>query len=127
MISTYQKCFCSGILACIGSVFAKWAFGDISLDDIYHFKIVIIRLLSLFCMIYFNTKGLTLFIENLKEVSTPIGVVLNTSGNILSSGLIGYVLGEKLTLNWIIGATLIMIGTWIIHRKSQNSNPKKTD
>ena len=66
MISTYHKCFFSGILACIGSVFAKWAFGDISVDDIYHFKIVIIRLLSLFCMIYFNTKGLTLFIENLK-------------------------------------------------------------
>ena len=66
MISTYHKCFCSGILACIGSVFAKWAFGDISFDDIYNFKIVAIRLISLFCMIYFNTKGLTLFIENLK-------------------------------------------------------------
>lgn len=127
MISTYHKCFCSGILACIGSVFAKWAFGDISFDDIYNFKIVAIRLISLFCMIYFNTKGLTLFIENLKEVSTPIGVVLNTSGNILSSGLIGYLLGETLTLNWILGASLIMIGTWIIHRKSQSSNPKKTD
>ena len=66
MISTYHKCFCSGILACIGSVFAKWAFGDILFDDIYNFKIVAIRLISLFCMIYFNTKGLTLFIENLK-------------------------------------------------------------
>ena len=66
MISTYHKCFFSGILACIGSVFAKWAFGDISFDDIYNFKIVAIRLISLFCMIYFNTKGLTLFIENLK-------------------------------------------------------------
>ena len=66
MISTYQKCFISGILACIGSVFAKWAFGDISLDDIYDFKIVAIRLISLICMVYFNTKGLTLFIENLK-------------------------------------------------------------
>ena len=66
MISTYHKCFCSGILACIGSVFAKWAFGDISFDDIYNFKIVAIRLISLFFMIYFNTKGLTLFIENLK-------------------------------------------------------------
>ena len=66
MILTYQKCFFSGILACIGSVFAKWAFGDVSLDDIYDFKIVAIRLISLLCMIYFNTKGLTLFIENLK-------------------------------------------------------------
>ena len=66
MISTYHKCFFSGILACIGSVFAKWAFGDISFDDIYNFKIVAIRLISLFCMVYFNTKGLTLFIENLK-------------------------------------------------------------
>ena len=66
MISTYHKCFFSGILACIGSVFAKWAFGHISFGDIYNFKIVAIRLISLFCMIYFNTKGLTLFIENLK-------------------------------------------------------------
>ena len=80
MISTYHNCFFSGILACIGSVFAKWAFGDISFDDIYNFKIVAIRLISLFCMIYFNTKGLTLFIENLKvkityNLSCKVGYV----------------------------------------------------
>jgi len=118
MISAYQKCFVSGLLACIGSVFAKWAFGDASVSDIYQFQVIVIRLGSLFCMIYFNTKGLTLFIENLKEISTPIGVVLNTSGNILSSGILGYLLGEQLTINWFIGASLIMIGTGIIHRKS---------
>ena len=39
MISAYQKCFVSGVLACIGSLFAKWAFGDASVDDIYHFQL----------------------------------------------------------------------------------------
>ena len=61
-------------------------------------------------MLYANTKGLTMLVESLQTVPTPIGVLLSTSGNVLTSTVIGAALGEALTTNLLTGTVLILIG-----------------
>merc|ERR1711935_1012873 len=107
------KCFAAGVISCIGSLFSKYAFGEGN-DSI------IFRGVMVLAMLYANTKGLTMLVESLQTVPTPIGVLLSTSGNVLTSTVIGAALGEALTANLLTGTVLILIGTYLVHSNGQS-------
>lgn len=98
------KSILSGLFASSAALFSKLA-----LQQSYY--IFALMLLSNYFMFYFYTLGL-------QESSTIQVITLNSASNMIMTGLYGFFLfDEKITVKWILGATLICIGSIILGKK----------
>jgi uncharacterized membrane protein len=97
----------SGVFAASASTFSKLALQQ----SFFIFGLV---LLSNYLM--FRNYTLALQVDSTIKV-----VTINTASNILATGLFGWILfNEVITLKWLIGSSLISIGSIILNRQDED-------
>jgi drug/metabolite transporter (DMT)-like permease len=102
------KSILSGVFASSSALFSKLALQQ----SYYLFGLMLI---SNYFMFYFYTLGL-------QESSTIQVITLNSASNMIMTGLYGFFLfDEKITTKWILGATLICIGSIILTKNEDDS------
>jgi drug/metabolite transporter (DMT)-like permease len=80
----------------------------------------LLRLLLPILFIYLNLVGLNYFLLASHIRGSAIAAITKDSFNILATGAVGsLVLGEQLGIKWIVGMTMIALGSAIIHRSTQ--------
>ena len=122
-LNKYATALVSGCCAAMTSFIAKLALGDhLVSDDLTPFNLAV-RALLIVCALLFNGLMWTLFVE--ADISTNETVVLSTAANIFLTSFIGLVVfSERVTITWLVGAGLILLGMkTIMSTKSDN----KTD
>jgi drug/metabolite transporter (DMT)-like permease len=83
------------------------------------------RLISFFVMFYFNALALSLFLRALESKGSLVVTVVSSATNFLVTGLLsGVLLGERVGLQWCLGAALIAVGVYLI-AASQGSHSSK--
>ncbi|KAK9165248.1 hypothetical protein Scep_000439 [Stephania cephalantha] len=70
-------------------------------------------------VVFFNVIMWLCHVESLKALSSLQATVTNFAANFLSSGLAGfYLFGEVLSAKWFAGASLIVVGVFILSKSS---------
>ncbi|XP_078483331.1 transmembrane protein 42-like [Ciona intestinalis] len=84
---------------------------------------LILRAVFVLLTLALNGVMWSLFIESMQTLATSEAVVLNTGSNILTSALIGKLLfGDKLSVIWWVGATLIVTGMAVLQSKQSKEH-----
>ncbi|KAJ4954970.1 hypothetical protein NE237_011753 [Protea cynaroides] len=82
-------------------------------------KLIFSQLIKYGLVIFFNVIMWGCYINSLKALSSLQATVTNFATNFLSSGLAGFLLFEEsLSPQWFAGATLIVLGVFILSKSS---------
>ena len=129
----------SGIFGALGSVAGKFALsGDSPVDKVCLNEvgkallnvprstctIIIVSFRILLFMVMMGCNGLMLsnFLMALEKRGTLIVVIISSTSNMLASGLLGYLLfGESLRHSWIFGASLMLVGVFLVAHSQQDT------
>ncbi|CAB4005958.1 transmembrane 42-like [Paramuricea clavata] len=122
----------AGFCAAIASLCAKLAFSpEIVFKDVCESvdfwivecsghcdKIILLSRIILF-VLTFLCNGLmwTLFVKSMRNSSSAQALITNSASNFISSALFGkFFFGEILSMQWWLGASLIILGLYIINK-----------
>lgn len=127
----------AGIMAALGSVFAKLAFNDIILQHgcevFVHVslcgKLKLYMQIVCFGLIFVcNILMWTCFTKSLQLCSSSLeATVINTATNFIASALIGWMFFQDLLgIKWWIGSLLILIGLLLINKGNASTEALQT-
>lgn len=128
-----------GFLGGLGSVFGKLAFSGDSLPlqlflsscpNFSHYCQyfgIFLRFIAGGLMFATNATGIGYFLRSMETNHTVVVVVLSSSTNFLSTGILGkLIFAEELNKSWYSGSVLILIGMLLISF-SQKTDEKKSN
>ncbi|KAJ3690421.1 hypothetical protein LUZ61_019585 [Rhynchospora tenuis] len=82
------------------------------------------QILKYAMVVFCNVVMWGCYVNSLKALSSLQATVTNFATNFISSGLAGYFLFEEpLPSKWFVGATLIIIGVFILSTSSTETKP----
>jgi len=106
----------AGIAAASSAVFSKVA-GQI--DS----KLWVLQLLCYAMMVLANVVNMAMFSAALRTTSSLRATATAVGSNIVTSGLLGILLfGEIVSLRWIIGVVLTLLGMILVHPSSNKTH-----
>ena len=113
----YHKVFVAALCATLGGTFAKLAFTD----D----QVLILKITFFIFSIGLNTFQLSMFVDIMHDIGSVKATFLIKAIECCITALIGYLLfAEHLSLNWVIGTVLILIG---FYKLQTTENEKKNE
>lgn len=131
--------FLSGIFGALGSVAGKFALSadspinNVCLNEVGKallnvphstctIIIVTFRVMLFLVMLGCNGLMLSNFLMALEKRGTLTVVIISSTCNMLASGMLGYLLfGESLRESWIFGASLMLIGVFLVAHSQQDT------
>mmetsp|Transcript_425 Transcript_425/g.736 ORF Transcript_425/g.736 Transcript_425/m.736 type:complete len:115 (+) Transcript_425:792-1136(+) len=109
------SCVLSGFFAATAGVFGKYAFmpQDGSL---------LVRVLAFGVMLALNSLMLKYLMESYKHLGAGKATVVNFTCNYILSAAMGYLFySEAISTQWLLGATTMLVGVYIITQDSKLS------
>lgn len=98
----------SGILAASAGVFGKYAFQD-SEDTLYT------KAISAVIMLLLNSLMIKFLVQSFKDLGASKATLVNLTFNYIFSALFGFFFFyEKITNEWLIGSSIMLLGVYII-------------
>jgi hypothetical protein len=90
-------------------------------------EVLAFRLLSIAALFALNSIGGVIFIRSLGSLSSLTANIVAVSVSILATGLLGALVGESLSVDWIIGAMCLICGSALIIKASSGTIKGKKD
>lgn len=104
----------SGALAAAAGAFSKIAFGGDNIEES-----LVLRGFCLACMILSNIYMIQYFVQGMRDSGSVVGTTINVSANVFCSAMFGALFFneyDRLTMRWICGASLALIGVYCLSR-----------
>ena len=102
----------SGFCGSLGGLFGKL----MSMTDVMIIKIAFIGL-----MLVMNVLGGFMFAKALNDVQSIIATIVATITSFIMSAIIGLMFGEVISMNWILGIILMIVGVGLIIYSPENN------
>jgi drug/metabolite transporter (DMT)-like permease len=103
----------SGILAASAGVFGKFGFQES--EDQWYYKV-----LSVVVMFILNSLMIKFLVQSYQEIGAAKATAINLAFNYFFSALLGYLIyHEEVSSTWMLGASFMLIGVFIIASEKQ--------
>ena len=112
----------SGLCGSLGGLFSK----GITSEYISQLPFSICIRFSCFCLMFLcNGLGGFFFAKALNELPSLTSTIISTIMNFLMSGLIGILLGEYISIQWIIGMIIMLCGVLLLIMDSNENQQEE--
>uniref|UniRef100_A0A6B2LQP9 Uncharacterized protein n=1 Tax=Arcella intermedia TaxID=1963864 RepID=A0A6B2LQP9_9EUKA len=114
-------------MACLAGVFGKIAFSDyLTHHSLSQNSLLAIRLLSFILVFLCNALMMNFFAKSMNLTNSIHAVVVNSSTNFFLTAIIAFALfGEGLSLTWLLGASLILVGLTFMNLGQEKEKEKE--